>query len=65
MIEKSSGDSPSFNRKEKDIKFQNFNLINFLSHRMNNKDFEKGMLNLYLTIESYDYRSHNKQMINW
>jgi len=61
-----STDNISFNRKVKDIKFQNFNLINFLSHRMSNKDFEKGMLNMYLTIESYDYRSYNNNpMVNW
>ena len=53
----------SWDKKLKDVNFQNFNLINFLSHRMNNKDFEKGMLNMYLTLEAYDYRSWSKNSI--
>ena len=45
---------------------KNYKLVNFLSHKMNNQDFEKGMQNLYLTLEAQDYRGYgSKSIINW
>ena len=56
----------SFDLKSSDIFFSSFNLVNFISHKMSNQDFEKGMLNLYLTLESYDYRGYSPQhIIDW
>ena len=56
----------SFELKKGDLFMKNFNLVNFLSHKMNNKDFEKGMQNLYITLECEDYRGYgSKSIINW
>ena len=45
---------------------KNYKLVNFLSHKMSNQDFEKGMQNLYLTLEAQDYRGYGtKSIINW
>ena len=56
----------SFELKKGDLFMKNFNLVNFLSHKMNNKDFEKGMQNLYMTLECEDYRGYgSKSIINW
>ena len=45
---------------------KNYKLVNFLSHKMNNQDFEKGMQNLYLTLDAQDYRGYgSKSIINW
>ena len=56
----------SFNLKNNDLFMKNYKLVNFLSHKMNNQDFEKGMQNLYLTLEAQDYRGYGtKSIINW
>ena len=56
----------SFELKKGDLFMKNYKLVNFLSHKMNNKDFEKGMQNLYMTIECEDYRGYgSKSIINW
>ena len=45
---------------------KNYKLVNFLSHKMSNQDFEKGMQNLYMTLEAQDYRGYGtKSIINW
>ena len=56
----------SFDLKKGDLFMKNYKLVNFLSHKMNNKDFEKGMQNLYMTLEITDYRGYGtKSIINW
>ena len=56
----------SFELKKGDLFMKNYKLVNFLSHKMNNKDFEKGMQNLYMTLECEDYRGYgSKSIINW
>ena len=56
----------SFDLKKGDLFMKNFKLVNFLSHKMNNKDFEHGMQNLYMTLECEDYRGYgSKSIINW
>lgn len=56
----------SFDLKNGDLFMKNYKLVNFLSHKMNNQDFEKGMQNLYLTLEAQDYRGYGtKSIINW
>ena len=56
----------SFDLKKGDLFMKNYKLVNFLSHKMNNKDFEKGMQNLYMTLECEDYRGYgSKSIINW
>ena len=56
----------SFDLKKGDLFMKNYKLVNFLSHKMNNKDFEKGMQNLYMTLEAQDYRGYgSKTIINW
>ena len=56
----------SFELKKGDLFMKNYKLVNFLSHKMNNKDFEKGMQNLYITLECEDYRGYgSKSIINW
>jgi hypothetical protein len=56
----------SFDLKSGDINMKDFKLVNFLSHKMNNQDFEHGMLNMYLTLECVDYRGYSsKTIIDW
>ena len=56
----------SFDLKNGDLFMKNYKLVNFLSHKMNNQDFEKGMQNLYMTLEAQDYRGYGtKSIINW
>lgn len=56
----------SFQLKKGDLFIKNYKLVNFLSHKMNNQDFEKGMQNLYMTLEAQDYRGYGtKSIINW
>jgi len=56
----------SFQLKNGDLFIKNYKLVNFLSHKMNNQDFEKGMQNLYMTLEAQDYRGYgSKSIINW
>lgn len=56
----------SFDLKKGDLFMKNYKLVNFISHKMNNKDFEKGMQNLYITLECEDYRGYgSKSIINW
>ena len=56
----------SFDLKPGDIRLNDFRLVNFVSHKMNNKDFEKAMLNLYITVEISDYRGYaNKTIVDW
>ena len=56
----------SFDLKKGDLFMKNYKLVNFLSHKMNNQDFEKGMQNLYMTLEAQDYRGYGtKSIINW
>ena len=56
----------SFDLKNNDLFMKNYKLVNFLSHKMNNQDFEKGMQNLYLTLEAQDYRGYgSKSIIKW
>ena len=59
-------ENPSFETKENDIKLGNFKLVNFLSHRMNNKEFEQGMQNMYSLLEAYDYRGYCRtSIVDW
>tara|TARA_E500000178_G_scaffold45780_1_gene41005 strand:- start:136 stop:2478 length:2343 start_codon:yes stop_codon:yes gene_type:complete len=56
----------SFDLKSGDINMKDFKLVNFLSHKMNNQDFEHGMLNMYLTLECTDNRGYgSKPIIDW
>jgi hypothetical protein len=56
----------SFDLKKGDLFMKNYKLVNFISHKMNNKDFEKGMQNLYITLECEDFRGYgSKSIINW
>ena len=56
----------SFDLKSGDLHLASFNLVNFISHKMNNKDFEQGMMNLYMTLECTDYRGYtNKTIVDW
>ena len=56
----------SFDLKSGDINMKDFKLVNFLSHKMNNQDFEHGMLNMYLTLECTDNRGYgSKQIVDW
>ena len=56
----------SFDMKKGDLFMKNFKLVNFMSHKMNNKEFEHGMRNLYLTLECNDYRGYgSKSIIDW
>ena len=58
--------SESFDLKSGDINMKDFKLVNFLSHKMNNQDFEHGMLNMYLTLECTDNRGYgSKPIIDW
>ena len=56
----------SFDLKKGDLFMKNFKLVNFISHKMNNKDFEHGMKNLYMTLEINDYRGYSsKRLVDW
>ena len=56
----------SFDLKSGDVVMKDFKLVNFLSHKMNNQDFEHGMLNMYLTLECTDNRGYgSKPIIDW
>ena len=56
----------SFDLKSGDINMKDFKLVNFLSHKMSNQDFEHGMLNMYLTLECTDNRGYgSKQIVDW
>ena len=56
----------SFDLKSGDINMKDFKLVNFLSHKMSNQDFEHGMLNMYLTLEATDNRGYgSKQIVDW
>ena len=58
--------SESFDLKSGDVVMKDFKLVNFLSHKMNNQDFEHGMLNMYLTLECTDNRGYgSKPIIDW
>ena len=58
--------SNSFDLKKGDLFMKNYKLVNFMSHKMNNKDFEHGMQNLYMTLEANDYRGYGtKSIIDW
>ena len=58
--------SESFDLKSGDINMKDLKLVNFLSHKMSNQDFEHGMLNMYLTLECVDYRGYSsKTIIDW
>ena len=56
----------SFDLKPGDLRMNDFRLVNFVSHKMNNKDFEKAMMNLYITVEISDFRGYaNKTIVDW
>ena len=58
--------SNSFDLKKGDLFMKNFKLVNFISHKMNNKDFEHGMKNLYMTLEINDFRGYSsKRLVDW
>jgi hypothetical protein len=56
----------SFYKEEGDFNMENYKLVNFISHRMNNKDFEKGMQNMYIALEIFDHREYSSNsIVDW